>query len=644
MHFIHFIFFFIIIWSNYVLNDHIIFEQVGMLASSVTYIHVKMELDIQDIEDHVLEYQKVFPELKLFFKPHLNEYMEKVLYYTGKPNADHQGHSVQEAKAHAEMIETLLDHRLQATEKILVAIKALRNTLPNPENNEGHTRIRLRRQANQNKSWKEKLAKKAASIAASNIGSKILSSSSNGLLVRQTRFIPGAGLALGAFGTFMGLFNSFQIKNLKKELRDTQEAHANLVEVVQDLSHNLETFNTTLEALKAEHKFYRHVNLMHFLNYFNDIENEIWRRLHMATHVIQQAQNHRLAADFISPEKLPTLYKSIEDQAKANAQILITKQTSDLFQSELSYFYDGINVQLLLHVPSVPADSTLRLLKLHPFPLPLNKHFSVIPLVTDDLLAISPGFTRYSSQLSSVDLLGCHSINNVYLCERHGVLSKQLNNSCLGALYLQDFDLAQILCPLHVRPALEMVKQLRDNWFLIFSPSPQTAYISCRNGTNSEAYLKSGISKFPLSPGCKMDLKATLLQADHSLYLPDDVINFKWDWDISHITETLEQDMQFLKDSGITEPTFKDLTKVKLNSQRSTAMKIFLSFILSIIALALIAISIGWYLFKDTLMQLPFLNRFLSPQVRELIDTTPNPPASNVTPLSQIYPTCPAPI
>jgi len=70
---------------------------------------------------------------------------------------------------------------------------------------------------------------------------------------------------------------------------------------------------------------------------------------------------------------------------------------------------------MLLHVPTVPKDSILHLLKLHPFPLPLNKNYSIIPMVQDDLLAISAEFNRYSAQLSSVDLLGCHSIKKILL-------------------------------------------------------------------------------------------------------------------------------------------------------------------------------------------------------------------------------------
>jgi hypothetical protein len=377
-----------------------------------------------------------------------------------------------------------------------------------------------------------------------------------------------------------------------------------------------------MEILTASVNFMQQNDLTLLLMGFLNIEKEIKDRLEKATHVTQVAQNHRLAVDFLPADQLPNLYKKLEQQARTIDHKLIITQPSDLFQLELSYFYDGTQLQMLLHVPTVPKDSTLRLLKLHPFPLPLNKNYSIIPMVQDDLLAISAGFNRYSAQLSSVDLLGCHAINNIYLCERHGVLGKQLNTSCLGALYLQNFQLAQEYCPLHIRPAGEVVRQLLDNWFLIYSPDPQTAYVSCRNGTENEAYIKSGITRIFLSPGCKMNLRHHLLQADFSLNLPDDIVNFQWDWDVSDIVTDLDDDMTYLYHNGLTDPTLQDLFEVKKRNPKVLLFKIFVTFICSLTALGLVTLVILWYFAREYILRLPFLQRFMAPRIRTLIDTS----------------------
>jgi hypothetical protein len=66
-----------------------------------------------------------------------------------------------------------------------------------------------------------------------------------------------------------------------------------------------------------------------------------------------------------------------------------------------------------------PNELLLRLFKLHPFPLLLSGSHILVLAVKEDTLAISSGFKRYYPQFSATDLLGCHIINNIYLCEHH---------------------------------------------------------------------------------------------------------------------------------------------------------------------------------------------------------------------------------
>jgi len=102
----------------------------------------------------------------------------------------------------------------------------------------------------------------------------------------------------------------------------------------------------------------------------------------------------------------------LQRQGLTLGQQLLRAHLKDLFQLETSYFYDGTNVELL-HVPMVSKNSKLRLLKPHPFPLPLN--FTITPEAHDDIVAISPEWDRLSARLYAIDLLSCHSVNKVYL-------------------------------------------------------------------------------------------------------------------------------------------------------------------------------------------------------------------------------------
>ena len=619
----------IMIWLGFIQANHIIFEQVGEMASSVTYLHVKMEMDLDEITEFALNYIQIIEKVLAHSETKKDE---AIVFHQKRYNQVRSATYIMEEKpvlVHIANIRRMCNDRIRAAKVIISEVKSLRHTLPNPTKptHIWQTQVETMRRKRDLSSLARNLTKQAAKAALSSASSKAyqLAKESAKAVVRQPRGM--VALGLGALGTFMGLFNTYQIHNLEKEIQETQEAHNRLVEVVHQNSQHLQQMNSQLNMLTSSVEFVVQNDLAILLMGFLNIEKEIREKLEKATHVTQVAQNHRLAVDFLPADQLPDLFHKLQSQAQAIDHKLIIKQPSDLFQLELSYFYDGVRLQMLLHVPTVPKDSILRLLKLHPFPLPINKNYSIIPMVQDDLLAISAGFNRYSAQLSSVDLLGCHAINNIYLCERHGVLGKQLNNSCLGVLYLQNFQLAQEYCHLHIRPAGEVVRQLLDNWFLIYSPEPQTAYVSCRNGTENEAYIKSGITRTFLSPGCKLNLKYHLLQADFSLSLPDDIVDFKWDWDVTDIADDLEIEMNLLYEEGKTDPTLQDLFEVKKRNPKVLLFKIFVTFICSVVALGLITVIIFWYFARDYILRISCIQRFLAPKVRTLIDTT-NPTQS----------------
>ena len=187
------------------------------------------------------------------------------------------------------------------------------------------------------------------------------------------------------------------------------------------------------------------------------IENQLRDRLRMTTHALQTTQHRWLAIDYLSPQQIRALYAQLTTRAAKFGCELVIQQHSDLFQIEVSLLFDGSDAHILIHVPMVPRQSLLQLFKLYPFPLPFfNNHF-LIHEVQNDVLAVSSTDQRLSTHLSSVDLLGCHRMNQVFMCDRFGVLSKQFNSTCLGSLFNQDFVTARSICRFEVVPVAEKV-------------------------------------------------------------------------------------------------------------------------------------------------------------------------------------------
>jgi len=576
---------FLINFLHNIHSYHIVFEQIGELASSVTYLHVKLTVDLHSIKTQIEAFEGKLDTLRTQF----NDF-----------NVFNAPESVKITDQSAINLRTNIVHRtVVAARKIISSkkaginklkedVKQIQQTMPTAQDKD---RMIVQRSIISNETG-QPILKPSLQVNLKFSQNPVLKDA-----VRHSRFVNPLGLALGTIGTFMGFYNTAQIKALRKEVTTKQ---TQLIEVQIDQQKQLFKMNESMEVIKT---FMTHSQMydVTFLALELDlIEREIIHRINWATHAIQAAQNHRLSVDFLNSQQIKDLYEKLKRQSQDIGHTLLTNQHSDLYQLEVTYFFDGENVQLLLHIPCVPADARLRLMKLHPFPLPLNENFTITPDVDDEILAISPGFTRYSVRLNTADLIGCHSVNKVYLCDRHGVLSKELNNSCLGALYLQEYTIAKELCEFKIRPSQEVVQQLLDNWFLIYTPTTQTGFIQCLNGTQREAYLKIGINNIHLSPGCQADLLEHRLHADGSINVPTDITHFEWSWnaaaEIDLEPQFLSMYIDELVENGIHNPSLEDLSHLKIKNNRKMKYLFYiLSFIFSCTALGLVIIVILAY-------------------------------------------------
>jgi hypothetical protein len=303
--------------------------------------------------------------------------------------------------------------------------------------------------------------------------------------VRDKRALGAVAPPLAVAATAMGLFNRAQIENLRGELFQQKKATRRLFEVVQDFSQNFVGLQNSFNELRSLLFSLVLANPTLLDAQLSRIENQLRDRLHRVTHAIQSAVHQRFAVDYLNPAEMAELFKKVEERANEAGCELLIQYHSDLFQIETSLLYDGQDAHLLLHVPMTPKNSLLRLFWLHPFPLPMFETHHLLPDVKDNVLAISSTDTRFNLQLSSTDLMSCHQVNQIFMCDSFGVMSKRFNNTCLGALYMQQFTAAQTLCPFKVVPVEERVYQLRKGHFIAYLPGYTTVNIQCRDGTAS---------------------------------------------------------------------------------------------------------------------------------------------------------------
>jgi len=368
-----------------------------------------------------------------------------------------------------------------------------------------------------------------------------------------------------------------RIETLLGELFQNHQATRQLFEVIQDLSQNYAGIKNSFNEMRVAlfHSIVANPTL--FDARLTRIENQLRDRLCQVTHAIQAAVHQKFAVDYLNPSEMAALFKKLEERANEAGCELLVQYHSDLFQIETSLLYDGKDGHVLIHVPMTPKNSLLWLFRLHTFPLPLFETHHLLPDVRNDILAISSTDTRYNAQLSSTDLLSCHRVNQIFMCDSFGVMSWSFNNTCLGSLYMQQFEAAQKLCPFKVVLVEEQVYQLRKGHFITYLPTFTTVNIQCWNGTATEMHLKKGTQQIHISPGCQGIFPNHLVTSDYSVRLDTNIMHFQWDWDLitflpAGTYEEMVEELKHIGELKLHQPDLSDLQYLsQLDSIRSTS-------------------------------------------------------------------------
>ena len=156
------------------------------------------------------------------------------------------------------------------------------------------------------------------------------------------------------------------------------------------------------------------------------------------------------------------------------------------------------------------------------------------------------------------DLMECHQLNSIYLCDRHRVLDQSTGDLCIGALYSQHLDAALTLCPMEVVQLTEAILPLSGNSFVILNNA--AGFIGqkdCVNGPSSELSLPKGTMMQMLEPGYTLKLCDHVINADSLVHLKTDYHQCQWDWTAKILTIT--PDLAFLHEITSLQSTSRGL-------------------------------------------------------------------------------------
>jgi len=410
---------------------------------------------------------------------------------------------------------------------------------------------------------------------------------------RKKRALPLV-LLKGVVGTLMGLYNRYQIKKLRDSLDSTIREQRRLLVTTAEHDKRISQLEKDYAYLPTIVKQTSFMVPMKVLVRLLEIELMIEADLNRIVQAVQQAQHRRLAVSTLSDAKLNAAFERITRRARDLRLDLLIDRPSDLFQIEVSYFCDGQDISLLLHVPMAAPNSRLRLQRFLPFPLSFTDSHFLLPRPEKTLFAISSSEPRLSLELNEADLEGCYRLNSLHLCERLGVLSRTTDNTCLGALYTQNFAQAINLCRMDLITPSERVLQLGHNRYLVYATHSFPAHITCRNSSANEHHFRPGINRVHVSPSCSLTLQEHVIFADSALQMDNQIREITWSahelqLGAGDVLET-EESLAAAAEDGLHNPTLADVRRRTGHRRRRIGWTLF--FVL--LGLVILAIALAW--------------------------------------------------
>ena len=208
--------------------------------------------------------------------------------------------------------------------------------------------------------------------------------------------------------------------------------------------------------------------------------------------------------------------------------MLIPTKPSDLFQIDLSYFYNADDklLNLILHVPMVQHNQLMNIFQFLPMSSlsKIRQNFTMTPSVDKDIIAV--GQNNQFQLKTYADLQKCDKLGTFFLCHNGYSTQNNIERTCLGALFLENWDAANKLCQFKFTSTQEQVVKISAHNWLISSPLNFTTTIKCSK-TFSNINIKT-LSIITIPELCSVTLKTHIIHTYSYTDSETEVKHFKW--------------------------------------------------------------------------------------------------------------------
>ena len=189
----------------------------------------------------------------------------------------------------------------------------------------------------------------------------------------------------------------------------------------------------------------------------------------------------------------------------------------------------AMEIHIFVHVPLFDNNKVLDILQFHNAPTQISDLLALKLSPVDDILAV--GKDGLHTSMSHTDLTSMTKYGHMYFSDTALTLNIQLNTSCLGMIYSQDFHNIKSFCPAKFLETDEQFTNVGPGEYIFYTSNPQTIQIRCQSGVKHLAVEHT--EKIRLPDNCEVKSKNFVTRTGHDFNLESAIRAWPTTWNVS---------------------------------------------------------------------------------------------------------------
>ena len=355
--------------------------------------------------------------------------------------------------------------------------------------------------------------------------------------VRPKRFLPAI---LPAVQTFLGIVSTFQLWQIKRDLRSAHKKLNQLTVRVDDievtLSNQGQVILQIIDLIQAlEIATNHHLARAQQQLFHSTAVTEAVELASRVSSAMEALLNHRLSPATLAAGQADHIVHTLLDQADAIGYRLLITNHADLFQCPTSFIADGHGFEVFVHVPMAMKGDSLMLYRFLPIPAQVSDNSAMVFAPEHDVIAVS-GDDEVFQVLRMADLAQCTMKGTTYLCENNNVVRTRkgaLENTddstnCLYFLMVRNMDAIKNSCPVKLSKVRDGAYQLNENKFVFQNRKSSQGTTTCADNSHPKRWPADEREVIDVPAGCSAETESFRVTATRSIKLSAKAVEFQW--------------------------------------------------------------------------------------------------------------------